>query len=257
MNTNTSTTYDLIADQYDQSFDLLPVRRHIEAYSVLRRVGELRGRSALDVACGTGFYARALQRVGAAPVVGIDLSPEMIRVAQDIEAAERKSRPGEPGIEYHVGDASQLATLGAFDLVLGIHLLHYAPSREALFAMCAGIGRNLKPGGRFVGFVLDAELPRDSDYYQEEGFYPRIPEPHGDGAPLYFSIRIGGFAMPELTIYRWSQPTLTAALTAAGLTDLRWPAVEVSPQGVEQYGSERWARYLAHPHCLLVEATKA
>ena len=59
--------YDGFADQYDQTFELAPFRTHIEAYSLLKTVGDVRGQAWLDLACGTGPYARALRRRGADP----------------------------------------------------------------------------------------------------------------------------------------------------------------------------------------------
>jgi ubiquinone/menaquinone biosynthesis C-methylase UbiE len=49
--------FDTFADQYDETFTLTPFRTHIEAYSLLRQLGEVRGQAWLDVACGTGRTA--------------------------------------------------------------------------------------------------------------------------------------------------------------------------------------------------------
>ena len=49
-----NTQYDQIADEYDSLFHALPYRPNIEAPSVLRLVGDVRGLSVLDLACGTG-----------------------------------------------------------------------------------------------------------------------------------------------------------------------------------------------------------
>jgi 2-polyprenyl-3-methyl-5-hydroxy-6-metoxy-1,4-benzoquinol methylase len=51
-------------------------------------VGPLEGTRVLDLACGFGFYTRLLKQEGAAQVVGVDLSPEMIRLARANEQAE-------------------------------------------------------------------------------------------------------------------------------------------------------------------------
>src|SRR5437867_8339427 len=48
----------------------------------------------LDVACGPGYVAEAVARLGAKPI-GVDFSPEMVRIA-----SERN-----PRIEFREGDA--------------------------------------------------------------------------------------------------------------------------------------------------------
>ena len=42
----------------------------------------------MDVACGFGFYTRLLKQRGAAQVIGVDISPEMVRLAHQQEQAD-------------------------------------------------------------------------------------------------------------------------------------------------------------------------
>lgn len=245
-----TATYDLIADDYDQSIRLLPVRNYIEAFSVLQLIGDVRGLEVLDLACGTGFYARAMRRAGASRVVALDLSEGMIGVAKGIESDSPL------GIDYRVADASSLTTLGSFDLVLGIYLLHYAATEQALRSMCAGIARNLKPGGRLVAFSTNPEIATEEDAYQSYGLTMRIPEPHANGAAIHFSIGTPEHRSPEITAYRWSRDTYDSALGDAHLGDIRWESPTVAPSGVEAHGAEMWGAYLARPHCLLLSCRK-
>ena len=57
----------------DRSFTEIPLRRYVELPSVYQFLGDVTGLSILDLACGTGYYARELRRRGAARVVGVDL----------------------------------------------------------------------------------------------------------------------------------------------------------------------------------------
>jgi 2-polyprenyl-3-methyl-5-hydroxy-6-metoxy-1,4-benzoquinol methylase len=97
--------------------------RHCQDPVIFRTLGNIRGKSLLDLACGNGFYTRRFRTVCAAdPVMGVDLSPMLIRQA---EATERR----EPlGIEYRVGDVTTLELERRFDVVTAIHLLHYLQS---------------------------------------------------------------------------------------------------------------------------------
>lgn len=246
-----STPYDLIADEYDQSMQLLPIRMYVEAHSVLKMLADVRGCEVLDVACGTGFYARVVRRAGASRVLGIDLSPEMIRVAETIENRLQL------GIEFKVGDAAQLQVMGAFDRALGVYLLQYAPTLESLQAMCQGIANNLKPGGRFVSFVLNPEIANMIDACKRYGLVCRVPDPVPDGCKVHFRIETADVTTPEFIIYRWSAQTLETALTAAGFHDIKWARPEVSHAGVEKHGLQMWQDYLERPHCLLLECRKS
>ena len=68
-----TTNYDGIAKEY-QASKLQPWRTHVERHTLLRLTGDVRGLKTLDLACGEGSSTRLLRRLGADPVVGVDLS---------------------------------------------------------------------------------------------------------------------------------------------------------------------------------------
>ena len=76
-----SAQYDGIADAYKRT-KTSPLREHVEAYSFLRMLGDLQGLRVLDLACGDGFYTRAIAAAGAAEVVGVDISADMLTLAR-------------------------------------------------------------------------------------------------------------------------------------------------------------------------------
>ena len=94
---------------------------------------------------------------------------------------ESSGREGAAGGEYVHADAGALERLGDFDIVTGIHLLHYANSREHLNGMCKSISRNLKPAGRFIGYQLNFDIARKPHYYYKDRFNSRISEQTRDG----------------------------------------------------------------------------
>src|SRR5207244_1705305 len=67
------TNYDEIAAQY-QMAKRQPWRMHVEHFTFFELLGDLRGKSVLDLACGEGFVTRFLKLAGAARVLGVDLS---------------------------------------------------------------------------------------------------------------------------------------------------------------------------------------
>lgn len=135
--------YDEIGEAFE-GFKSLPLARYGEVPSFLGLVGDVRGRSVLDLASGTGFYSREFKRRGAAEVLGIDISGEMV-------AAARRFEEREPlGVRYEVGDVAELRPLERrFDIATGVQLLNYAQDIAAMVRMCRTVHRSVKPGAEF------------------------------------------------------------------------------------------------------------
>jgi len=102
--------YDTIALDYQRISAAVPLR-DAEWYSLRQRLGDLTGLSVLDLACGDGMGTRLLKRWGAARVMGVDISAQMIALARQREDAEPM------GIEYRVADAATLGKIDSFDRV--------------------------------------------------------------------------------------------------------------------------------------------
>jgi ubiquinone/menaquinone biosynthesis C-methylase UbiE len=104
------------------------------------------GERALDVGCGTGTLALAVQRrVGASGyVAGIDPSP------QQIAYARVKATRGHAPTDFQLGVIERLPFPDqSFDAVFSTLMMHHLPAplkRQGL----AEIARVLKPGGRLV-----------------------------------------------------------------------------------------------------------
>lgn len=96
---------------------------------------------------------RLIKGWGAARVVGIDISAQMIALAQQQEEVEPM------GIEYRVADAATLGGIGPVDQVAAAYLLHYAKGREQLLQMAQTVYDNLGPGQHFVASIANPLLP--------------------------------------------------------------------------------------------------
>ena len=136
-----TTNYDPIAGQYKRAKQQ-PWRAYVEAYTLMRLIGDPAGKAVIDVACGEGFYTRMIGQRGAAKVTGVDLSEKMIELARASEAKQRL------GIDYIVGDGRNLGLAAEYDLAVAAYFLNYAHDRAELKAMCRGIARCL--AGRTV-----------------------------------------------------------------------------------------------------------
>jgi ubiquinone/menaquinone biosynthesis C-methylase UbiE len=121
---------------YDQvARGILPVADHVVRSARVRA-----GERVLDVACGTGNTALAARARGA-EVTGLDLTPELLAVAREREAAE-----GLSGIAWREGDAENLPFEdGSFDVVVSSCGLMFAPDQQRV---AEEVARVTRPGGR-------------------------------------------------------------------------------------------------------------
>jgi len=227
--TEQGAQYDHIGSKYDE-YARTATLKQAERYTFFRMVGALDGQHALDLACGFGFYTRLLKQHGAAQVLGVDISSEMIRLAQQQEQAAPL------GITYQVGDAVTLPLLGPFDLITAFHLLHYATSREQLRGMCRSTYDNLVAGGRFIAYIINPDFTLSKPNSTKYGFtvLRQVPEADRYVCDAEFMTE----PPTPLRYFQWSQATYEGALT------------EVAPEDVARYGEAYWHDF--HANCPVI-----
>lgn len=145
-------TYQSLADTYYSSAGLLAAlwdrmaQRQLRA--VMTCIGPIQGEAVLDVGCGAGTYARALNARGAT-VTAIDIAPAMIAKAR-------------PFVErVYLGDFETLELTAAFHIVLGVGVLDFVEDvPRAIRALAARVA----PGGRLV-LLVPLARPSVLGYY--------------------------------------------------------------------------------------------
>ena len=101
---------------------------------------DLDGRRVVDLGCGFGWFCRFARAAGAAQVLGLDVSGNMLARARVANA--------DPAIAYRQADLEQLDLAAAsFDLAYSSLTLHYI---EGLAGLLTGVHRALASGGYFV-----------------------------------------------------------------------------------------------------------
>ncbi|MBO7744561.1 class I SAM-dependent methyltransferase [Paenibacillus sp. MWE-103] len=101
---------------------------------------ELAGKRVLDIGCGFGWHCRYAREQGAASVVGIDISENMLARAREMT--------DDPAIAYRRLAIEDLDYPdGAFDVVVSSLALHYI---ERFDDVCRTVHRLLAAGGSFV-----------------------------------------------------------------------------------------------------------
>ena len=90
----------------------------IEIPQLFELIGNVEGKTILDLGCGAGGHDRKLIELGAKNVLGIDISTKMIKVAEKNKNSEK--------IEYKVMSMNDIDKLNQkFDLVISSLAIHY------------------------------------------------------------------------------------------------------------------------------------
>ncbi|OQW91934.1 MAG: SAM-dependent methyltransferase [Thiotrichaceae bacterium IS1] len=238
--------YDQIANEYKKSREL-PYTIYVESYTYLQLLGDVSGKSILELACGGGENARILRNKGAIRVVGMDISEKMLDLAKQAETREPL------GVEYQVQDVLTLGKHDEFDLVAAAYLLNYARTKEELLTMCRAIYVNLKVGGRFVGLITGFEIYPGK--WEKYGLVKRYSGSRHDGTPIKITL-FGEDWQVSFEAYYLSRNTYEWAFQQAGFKSLRWYNPQVSPAGIEKWGAEFWQAAMDYPPFVAIEGVK-
>jgi demethylmenaquinone methyltransferase/2-methoxy-6-polyprenyl-1,4-benzoquinol methylase len=208
--TEVRAMFDRIARVYD------PMNLVISAFQeprwrahAVRLSGAHPGDRILDVATGTGKVAADLHRkVGrTGRVLGVDLSPGMIRIA-------KRSFGDRPGLDFTVGDALALPTEdGAFDAATIAFGMRNLPDYRKGFAEMA---RSVRPGGRVVCLEIarpERRIARILQFWFDR-IVPLVGRVIGQGGAYGYLVRsTKDYPSPE---------RISAIMREAGLQDVRW-----------------------------------
>ena len=241
-------TYDDIAERYRDS-KLLPFRHAIERYTVFQLLGDLRGKTVLDLACGEGIYARQFKRAGASAVTGIDVSREMIALANAEERADSL------GCRYVCQDAALYEPEAQVDIVTAIYLLNYARSADELGSFCRACFHALRPGGRLVGFndnVCNPPLPDRS--LSKYGLERTCRHPLREGDIIRYRIANPDGQSFEFDNYYLAPATYELSMRNCGFSDFRWIDATLDPAEPE---AAFWDDFLAQKPLVGFTASRA
>ena len=241
--------YDAIAEAYRDSKQL-PFRKAIERYTLFEALGDVDGLRVLDLACGAGFYTRLLKRAGAASVTGIDVSAEMVRLAEREEARDPL------GCSFLCRDVADFEPQpGAADLVVAMYLLHYAGTPAKLLRFLRVCHDALRPGGRIVGFNDNVlRPPRGTVSWRQYGLEktgpPSAPK---EGDPIHYRFTNPDGGQFEFHNFFLKPETYDDAFRKTGFRDFRWLGVSLEP---DERNNPFWDDFLANPPVIAYAATK-
>jgi len=98
----------------------------------------------LDIGSGTGRWTKQFAQ-GLDHVVGLDISPEMIKIAKETNPVEN--------VMYLEGDFLAKTDLGNFDIITALAMLQHTKTREELNQVYIKIRNSLNPDGHFLFYA--------------------------------------------------------------------------------------------------------
>ena len=230
--------YDAIAEEYRDSKQL-PFREHLERHTLFQLLGDVRGKTVLDMACGDGFYTRLLKRAGASEVTGVDISEEMIRLAEDQEARHPL------GCRYVREDAAAFQSEGPVDLVVAMYLFNYARNAGQLGRFCRACHDALRPGGRLAGVNDNVRnVPPGTASLAKYGLERSCSNPAAEGEVIRYTITNAGGRPFRFDNFYLTPETYGSTFQQAGFRGFRWVDLRLSPS---QRDNPFWDDFLSNP----------
>eukprot|EP01060_Flectonema_neradi_P010352 TRINITY_DN17441_c0_g1_i1.p1 TRINITY_DN17441_c0_g1~~TRINITY_DN17441_c0_g1_i1.p1 ORF type:complete len:276 (+),score=48.17 TRINITY_DN17441_c0_g1_i1:44-829(+) len=222
--------YDQGASAYDDIVNSGEIHHEVEYFSFFKALGDVTGKIILDVACGSGRYTKLIRDKKPASIVGLDLSAEMIKLAQETDSE---------GITYIKHDLAKPLPEGIpqqYDIVTSQYLLCYATTKDMLREMVKNCFNACKPGSTFVN-LIDNPFMDPSHYNLSEhyGFTKKRPalkngidNDEEDGFLLQWH-----FVKPSpfvSEVWVWKPETYETIIREAGFVDFEWWGFSVPTQ---------------------------
>jgi ubiquinone/menaquinone biosynthesis C-methylase UbiE len=200
----------------------------------------LEGARVLDLGCGFGAFARWAREMGAACVLGVDRSENML--------ARARAQTQDPGVTYALADIERLALPEAsFDLVYSALTLHYIAD---FGAVCMMIRRLLVPGGHLV-FSVEHPLftaPRHPGWQTDTGGSKVWPI----NDYLLEGRRVTTWITSDVVKYHRTMASYVNSLLAHGFHLVRLEEWGPNPEQIAEH--PEWADEVHRPPFLLVAA---
>lgn len=117
-------------------------------------------RRILEIGCGTGILtAMVREEYPGAEIIGIDLSPEMLKMAA--------AKPELEGVRFLAQDLRDAWPEGRYDAIITSLCLHHVSREDRVTVACRAL-RVLSPGGRFIcGDIFRAEHDWEEEIQRE------------------------------------------------------------------------------------------
>ncbi|MCP4179019.1 MAG: class I SAM-dependent methyltransferase [bacterium] len=205
---------------------------------------KIQNKSALDLACGDGHITRMLYTWGAKNIVGVDISKDMI----DLANKEEEKNP--LGIKYIQKSVSTLNIIDNFDVATASFLFENADNEKELLSMMESIAKNLNSNGKLFVVCFGGHLDRLKIDYSKFGIRFAISSINDDKADLSFIFDNYNVAVK---VKYYSRSVIERNLLKAGFNIPIWHN-PVLPNNLKNM--ELWSEFLTIPLYVILECNK-
>lgn len=219
-------SYKTLAVSYDRLTNDVNYADAVNFYFEILKRENVRPRTAADLACGTGSVTKLLAQRGL-PVIGVDLSEEMLAQAQQ-KTQDLSPRP----LFLHQNLSALYLPRGVDLAVCALDSLDYIVSPNQCRAAIRRVFKALNPGGIFIFDVntpeklraMDGQVFLDEDddvYCVWRGEFDEKTNVLSYGMDLFQRRgQVWHRSFEEHREYAYSQSQLTGYLKAAGFTHI-------------------------------------
>lgn len=165
-----SDLYSNNAENYAVKF-FQPWKVNTEGYSIMKNIlghgnftsTSFEGKNILDLGCGGGNYVRQFLKLGANRAVGVDLSPGLIQLANQITEAQNSDGSRYAFYQADCFNYSEVIQnlsnepLKEFDITISVWVICYASTSEELNNIVEIASHFTKPGGTFICMIPNPE----------------------------------------------------------------------------------------------------
>ena len=217
-----------LAKDWEACYDALPlvVNCELPALQGNWHLSHCPSMKLLDIGCGSGDTTRPLKALTGGTVVGVDISPDMLKAAQEYEDKHKQ------GIQYFVADCTKdlmqipgIAAVAPFDMVSASWTLAEVGKLEELRGMMASVYGVLKKGGRFCGLLNSVFLRRSEFQIHERYGLTTVIEGEGEvlqDGQRFNQTMVSNPKVKPLKIYNfyWTPETCKKIAKEVGFNDI-------------------------------------
>lgn len=165
--------FQSLAPYYDELMSVVPYAQWVEYVQLLWSLHDFAPHHILDAACGTGNVSFELAQRGY-KVCGVDLSPDMIAIAQaKLPALSLELARASGSAEFAVADLTRLQLAQNFDGATCLYdSLNYILDPHDLALAFEGVRRHVQPGGLWV-FDMNSDWAFRANLFTQTQRNPR------------------------------------------------------------------------------------
>jgi 2-polyprenyl-3-methyl-5-hydroxy-6-metoxy-1,4-benzoquinol methylase len=222
--------YDKISLEYALATVTDPNKRFVQYPEALRLIGELKGKSALDIGCANGTFTRMIASGGAEEIVAFEPSEV------ELEKAKESEKENPQGIRY-ISGYGEIPAEKKFDVVTAIMVIP-AVNEQQMEEIFAQASKFIKDGGRFVALTLNPEFKRFGEVVNNRKFSIRP-----DGRIDIGFYNENGENYMNIIDTDFSKEDIEKIAAENDFSKMEWKTLKVCKEGLEKMGSEFWNGY--------------